>query len=58
MIGAMNLGTEGYLRAVQYLREQATDDYDRAYWRIEIETNASLDSRELHRRAMRATRRK
>lgn len=46
---------QAYLATVATLRDKAIergDAYDAAYWAIELETECSLSSAELHKRAM------
>lgn len=47
-------GLSAYLVAAQSIRDRATDEYDRLWWAIEVETRCTLTSSAIHKRVMRA----
>ena len=53
----MEASTQAYLAAVRVMRDNARDEYDRIWWKIEFETVSAgigLTATNLHKRVMRA----
>ena len=53
----MEASTQAYLAAVRVMRDNARDEYDRIWWKIEFETVSAgigLTATNMHKRVMRA----
>ena len=48
-----NFSNRAYFNAVRIMRDTAKDEYDRLWWKIELETPCTLTSNALHKRVMR-----